>query len=73
MDHVPHHPHRNAVPIPYPGPPNPAPNPGMTRFAAFLQRMHLAGNRRPRVPAALWNLGPRFPPPAAWIYGRKKA
>ena len=66
-------PHRNAVPIPYPGPPNTAPNPGMACFAGYLQHLHLAGNPRPRVPAALWNLGPRFPPPRGWIDGRKKA
>ena len=51
-------------------PPNRAPNAGIN-FAAFLQRMHLMP--RPRVPAALWNVGPRFPPPAAFIVGRRRA
>ena len=43
-------PHRNAVPVPYPGRPNPAPNPGLARFAGYLRRLHLEGNPRPRVP-----------------------
>ena len=67
MDLVPHHPHRNAVPIPYPGPPSPAYSSGMGRFSAMLRRMNVVGNPRPRLPNV------RFPPPTAFIVGRKRA
>lgn len=48
-------------PVPYPGPPHPPYHPGMARFAAFLQRLHLGQVPLPRIPQA-W-MGPRFPTP----------